>query len=88
MRTCKKCGDPTELISGYCERCHLKVKGILSTQYKERPRCREAILKLLKEQPDLTLFKLAFWYEYDHPPIISSDGIKLQARKMIQEELK
>jgi len=83
---CKKCGKTTELLSQYCEECLLKVRQIYTTEYRERPKCREVIQKLLKENPDLTLFKLAFWYEYDHPPIIASDGLKLQARKMLQEE--
>jgi hypothetical protein len=82
---CKKCGKTTELLSQYCEECHLKVKGILRTQYKERPKCREVVLNLLKDRPKLTLFKIAFWYEFDHPPIIASDGLRLQARKMLQE---
>lgn len=84
---CKKCGKTTELLSQYCEDCILKVRGILKTQYAERPKCREAIERLLKDKPELTLFKIAFWYEYDHVPIVPSDGLKLQARKMLQETL-
>ena len=60
-------------------------EGILNRQYRERPICRKAILRLLKDNPDLTLFKIAFWYEYKHTPVMS-DGLRIQARKMIQEE--
>lgn len=83
---CKKCKELTELLSGYCEKCYLKTKGVFRTQYKERPKCRATIMKLLEDRSDLTLFKIAFWYEYDHPPIIASDGLRLQARKMLQEQ--
>lgn len=85
---CKKCGKTTELIPHYCEECYLKVKGVLRRQYRERPKCREAIKKLLEDNLNLTLFKIAFWYEYDHPPIVASDGLKMQARKMLQEQRK
>jgi len=83
---CKKCGKITELLSQYCEECLLKVRHVYTTEYRERPKCREVITNLLKETPQLTLFKIAFWIEYDHVPIVPSDGIKLQARKMLQEE--
>lgn len=85
---CKKCGKTTELLSQYCEKCYLQVKGILRTHYRERLKCRERIEQLLKDNPSLTLFKIAFYYEYDHPPIITSEGLRLQARKMLQEERK
>lgn len=85
---CQKCGKTTELLSGYCEECLIKKKGILRIKYRERPRCREVILRLLKERPHLTLSKIAFWTEYDHVPIVPSDGLRLQARKMLQEEMK
>ena len=82
---CKNCGYMTEMLSGYCEECYLKVKGTLKRQYRERPICRKAILRLLKDNPDLTLFKIAFWYEYKHTSVMS-DGLSIQAKKMIQEK--
>ena len=87
-RRCRKCGHMTEMISGYCEECYLKVRKslrILKRQYRERPRCRKVILRSLKDNPNLTLFKIAFWYEYRDTSRIS-DGLMIQARKMIQEE--
>jgi hypothetical protein len=86
VRNCKKCGKPTELLSQYCEDCFLKRWGILKSNYRERPKCREAVQKLLTDNPSLTLFKIAFWTEYDHVPIVPSDGLKTQARKMLREE--
>ncbi len=41
----------------------------------------------IMDAPNLTLLKIVFWTEYDHPPIIPSDGIKCQARKMLSEEI-
>jgi predicted amidophosphoribosyltransferase len=85
---CKKCGKVTELLSQYCEDCLLKVRrGTLNAAYRERPECRKRIEQLLKDNPNLTLLKIVFWTEYDHPPIIPSDGIKSQARKMLKEEM-
>jgi hypothetical protein len=83
---CEKCGKTTALIWHICEDC--LVKQIMNIQYRERPKCREYILRLLKERPELTFFKIAFWDQFDHPPIVAAGGLKYQARKMLQEERK
>jgi rRNA maturation protein Nop10 len=85
--SCKKCGKPTQLIRQYCEECLIKVKHIATTKYAEHPKMREAINKLLKEHPDLSLFQIAFSYEFDHPPIFLVGNMQKQARKMLQETL-
>jgi hypothetical protein len=83
-RTCRRCHKPTLLIHGTCEDCLIDSIGHL----KERPNCREEINRLLKETPGLTLCKLAFWIEYDKVPIIPTDGIRAQAKRMLREERK
>lgn len=87
VRPCRNCGHITEMISGYCEECYLKARKplrVLKRQYRERPRCRKVILRSLKDNPNLPLFKIAFWYEYRDTSRMS-DGLMIQARKMIQE---
>jgi len=46
--------------------------------YKERPRCRLIIRKILAEKPYISLQDIAKSYRY-------SDGLRKQARKMIIE---
>jgi len=84
---CLKCDEPSILINGLCETCTIKQSGILKRHYKERPQCRETIINLMKEDYRITLFNLAFWTEFDTVPVIPSDGIRTQARKMLQEQL-
>jgi hypothetical protein len=85
-RTCRRCHKPTLLIHGTCEEC--LIDSIGRTRLKERPKCREEINRLLKETPELTLCKIAFWMDYDTVPIIPSDGIRSQAKLMLREERK
>jgi hypothetical protein len=55
-------------------------------QYKERPLYRKAILRLLEENPELTLEKIAYWYKLEDSNRCFTDGFRLQALKMLQEE--
>ena len=50
---------------------------------KERPRCRKVILRFLEEQKGITLKDIAY-PDYDNMKILTSDGLKLQARKMLE----
>lgn len=82
---CVKCGEPTVLLlSSLCEECYLKKakKRYNRVRFRERPKCREAVNKLLTT---MTLFQIAFWFEYDTVPVVPSEGLKLQARKMLKE---
>jgi len=83
---CLKCDGPSILLNGLCEACTIKQSGILKRQYRERPQCRVRIIDLVNEDFRITLFNLAFWTEFDTVPVIPSDGIRTQARKMLKEQ--
>jgi len=50
----------------------------------EKPKCRKAILNILSKDKSISLKDIAY-PSYDDMKIYTSNGLKLQARKMLQE---
>jgi hypothetical protein len=93
---CVGCGKhPVVTTKNLCETCFRKSKRneLLRQRYAERPKCRQRINELLRKTPKLTLWHLAFWANYDFAcyPLgttVPSQGIRNQARKMLQEMIR